>query len=515
MLGERKQENLEQNTEQWHEFRATHYGASEAASMLGLLPYESRSELLKRKATGIKKEVNGFTKSLFEKGHEVEELARPLTEGIIGDQLYPVTYSMGKLSASCDGLTSDGTIAFENKLWNDFDATEVSRGFLPEKHWSQCQQILLVTGAEKLIFVISDGTPDMFEWLYVYPDKVLQQRIIDGWGQFDKDVKAYNHVEVIEPQKFDPITGLPAIYVQVKGELTACNLDVVRPYFDKFLAEAITDLVTDEDFALAEVEAKLGRETAKRCLATAKSVIEQTASISEVTRELEAYATKFNTLALAQEKAVKTQKEQRKEKAKADRKKAFEAHVGALNDKIRKLSKHVTLSVPYPDFDGAMKNQRLLSSLYDKLDTELANGKIRADVIAKDMREKLVWFNTYVFMRGEYFFLFNDLQNIITNNGIEEFQGIVKSRIDDYAKQQEFKAKKERERISEEERSKLVAKELKPIFKEAIQANEYKKALKEDCIPTRQQLISCIADDFGTDDETAEQWLINAFGETK
>jgi gas vesicle protein len=40
-------------------------------------------------------------------------------------------------------------------------------------------------------------------------------------------------------------------------------------------------MVTDEDFAMAEEESKLARKTAKRCLDTAKGVVDQTSTISE------------------------------------------------------------------------------------------------------------------------------------------------------------------------------------------------------------------------------------------
>ena len=44
---------LTQGSPEWHAHRAEHFNASDAAAMLGISPYMSRDELLKRMATGI------------------------------------------------------------------------------------------------------------------------------------------------------------------------------------------------------------------------------------------------------------------------------------------------------------------------------------------------------------------------------------------------------------------------------------------------------------------------------
>ncbi len=116
--------NLKQGEKDWHDFRLNHFGASEAAAMLGISPHITRTDLLEFKKTGKIKEHNDFTKKIFQKGHEAEELARQ----ILYDQgldFYPVTCSLGRLSASCDGLTLDKSLAFEHKLYTDDLAEKV------------------------------------------------------------------------------------------------------------------------------------------------------------------------------------------------------------------------------------------------------------------------------------------------------------------------------------------------------------------------------------------------------
>lgn len=67
-----KTHNLVQGSEEWHAFRSTRFGASEASAMLGISPYKTRTDLLKEKATGVTPEVTAMTQVIFDRGHAVE-----------------------------------------------------------------------------------------------------------------------------------------------------------------------------------------------------------------------------------------------------------------------------------------------------------------------------------------------------------------------------------------------------------------------------------------------------------
>jgi predicted phage-related endonuclease len=124
--------DLIQGTPAWDQFRLTHFGASEAAAMLGLSPKVKRTELLHAKKTGLAREFSDWVQAnILEPGHDMEASARPLIEKIIGEDLYPVTCSDGDLSASCDGLTVDDRIAMEHKRWNVAYAAIVAGGQVP------------------------------------------------------------------------------------------------------------------------------------------------------------------------------------------------------------------------------------------------------------------------------------------------------------------------------------------------------------------------------------------------
>ena len=140
----------------------------------------------------------------------------------------------------------------------------------------------MVSGADRCLFLATNGVDTYYEW--IEPSLELQEQILTGWEQFKTDLSTHNINAKIIKIAQAPVMELPSVIIQVRGELTLCNIDDVRPVFDKFLSEATVTLVTDNDFATAEAESKKARDIAKRCIATEKSVIDQTATISEVTR---------------------------------------------------------------------------------------------------------------------------------------------------------------------------------------------------------------------------------------
>lgn len=449
---------LVQGTPEWHQYRATKLNASDAPAMLDRSKYKTRNELLRERATGVIAEVDAATQRRFDDGHRFEALARARAEEIIGEDLAPVVGYEGDLSASFDGITFMEDVIWEHKSINDDIRACNSVEELHVQYHIQMEQQLLVSGAEKCLFHATkwsnDGTllEEKYFWYESIPD--LRHEIIAGWEQLKKDLESYVFVEVVEPPKAEAIKELPAVTVQVKGELTLCNITDVTPLFDKFLSKAKVTLVTDDDFAQAESEAKVGRDTAKKCRLTAKAVVDQMASVSEVVKTLELYADKFDKLALSQEKAVKEQKETRKATAKFERDLAYAEFVAELEKGITPI-RLALVKDDQPDFVGAMKGQRTLSSIYNKLDAELARAKIAASAVSNDIRAKLDWCKKSAEGMG---FLFPDLQNLIYKP-FDDFVLLATSRIDSHKAQEAAKLEVERQRIAAEEKAKLEAAE--------------------------------------------------------
>lgn len=382
-------ENLEQGSDAWLQFRLEHFGASEAAAMLGISSKVKRNELLKVKKTGIAKEFSDWVQSnILDNGHAVEALARPLIEEIIGDELYPATYSFGRLSASCDGLTMIGADAFEHKQWNKDLAESVSNGVLPEEYQPQCQQIMHVTGASRVAFVVSDGTENNFVWMWVYPDASIVNHIIKGWAQFEKDLESFEAVEYAEKPKAEPVKALPALSIHIKGEVSLSNLPRFKEAAEQYLADIKTDLETDDDFAYAEANVKYLDEAEKSLEQAKKAALSQTADIDELMRTIDYIKESMRSKRLSLDKLVKSKKEQIKADIVLKGNNALAAHVSALNSEI----KPVVLTIR-GSFAEVIKNKRTVASLQDAVDTELARCKIEIDALASDVRKNLAHLN--------------------------------------------------------------------------------------------------------------------------
>lgn len=441
---------LAQGSDDWHAFRAQHNGASEAAAMLGLSDKVTRDELVRMKATGLAKEFSDWVQeNILDHGHEVEALARPLAEKIIADSLYPVTCSLGRISASCDGLTICDTIGWEHKQWNAELAAAVVAGVVPDTHMPQVQQQLMVTGAEKWMFMVSDGTEDNMVWMWVYPDATWFDRIRAGWEQFDVDVANYKQVDHAVKPEAAPAAALPALVVQTEGKVVSSNLMVYQKAAEKFLATIKTDLQDDQDFADAEYNAKFCAEAEQKLELAKAAALAQTSTIDEVLRTVDHIKAQFRAKRLDLEKLVKTRKEQIKETILNEGKREYMEHVAKLEAEIAPIR----LQLQQPDFAGAMKNLRTLASLHNAVNTTLANAKVAANQAAADARAKLAWYNANV---GDHAGLFRDLQQIMTK-AYDDFQLVVRTRIADHVRAEEAKQEALRARIAAEEKAKAEA----------------------------------------------------------
>jgi predicted phage-related endonuclease len=430
--------DLKQGSPEWAAFRLERRGASEAAAMLGLSTKVSRTELLHMKATGTAQEFSDWVqKNILDYGHHVEALARPLVEQLIGTELYPVTCSDGLMSASCDGLTMAEDVAFEHKQWNHDLAEAVAEGDLPDEYMPQCQQIMMVTGCSKVMFVVSDGTPERLVWMDVFPDQVWQERIRAGWAQFEQDLLTYEPRQYAPKPEAEPIMSLPALVIQIRGEVASSNLPAFRERAERFIASIKTDLVTDQDFADAEATVKFC-EMAESDLEQAKrAALEQTADIAELMRTIDLISEQLRAKRLTLSRTVKDKKELIKAGILANVKQAFADHVAMLEREISPLR----LVYQARDFAGAMKNKRTLATLQDAVDTELANGKIAVDAIAAGVRGRLAWHREHA---AGYEFLFADLQSVI-QKGDEDFHLVVRTRIDNHKRAEAEKAERLRQ----------------------------------------------------------------------
>lgn len=445
--------DLIQGSDEWAAFRLTHHGASEAAAMLGLSKKTTRSELLHMKHTGTPKEFSDWVqKNILDYGHEVEAMARPIIEDLIGEDLYPVTCSNedagGILSASCDGLTMGYDTAFEHKQWSADLAASVAAGILPDEHMPQCQQIMLVTGAKRVIFTVSNGTPENCVHVEVLPDPAWFVRIEAGWAQFDRDLADYVPPEVKPAIVAEAVQALPAVSVQISGQIDVRDNfkafeTALRDFLDNKL---IREPQTDQDFADLDLQIKAMKKAEEMLGAAESMMLAQIQSVDEAKRQKDMLAKLVRDNRLMAEKLLESEKARRRaEKVEAARK-AFSVHVAELQREISS----VRLEVSVPDFAGVIKGLKTLASIQDKIDTALANGKIAADQQAADIRTKLGWIDANA---AEHRALLADLQQLIAKP-LDDFKLAVTARIDTHKKAEAERLEAERARIRAEEERK-------------------------------------------------------------
>ncbi len=459
-----------QGSDAWHALRAKHFTASEASAMLGVSKHETRASLMKRKATGLAEEADTATQRRFDDGHAAEAAARPIVEGIIGDDLYPVTMTADvdglPLLASMDGLTMLGDTGWETKLLNQDLRADVEAGTLHEHYTVQMEQQLMVSGADRIYFTTTDGTPENTFGVWYESNPALRERIVAGWQQFAKDVAAY----VPEPETVKPAgkapDALPALRIEVTGMVTASNLAAFREHALAVFGGINTDLQTDADFADAERTVKWCKEVEDRLDAAKQHALSQTASIDDLFRTIDAIKEEARQKRLTLDKLVKAEKENRKSEIVAQARRAYGDHWSAL---CRRVGGEWIPAVGVSYFADAIKGLKSLDSMRDKASTALAHAKIEANAVADriDANRKTV----------DDMSLMPDFAQVCTK-APDDFAALYamrkQQRTDAEAKRLE--AERERIRREEEAKARVEAERIAQAEREKIRAEEQAKA---------------------------------------
>ena len=500
--------NLTQGAPEWHAHRAQSDNASDAPAMLGESAYKSRSALLTERATGISAEIDAGTQRRFDDGHKYEALARPLAEKIIGEELFPVTGVLGQLSASFDGITMDEKICWEHKTLNLALRNIQDSAQLPIMYRIQMEQQLLISGAEKCLFSATkwDGE-ELVEEVHVWyePDLALRQRIVDGWAQFHKDLENWVPVVHVEKPKSETTRQLPALAVQIKGEVALSNLPQFKAAADTFIASIKTDLTSDQDFAEAEADVKFLGEAEKELEVAKKIALGQTVDINELMVTIDAIKESMRQKRLALEKLVKDKKEQIKLDIVRGGESALADHLKQINEELAPIAIKIQAN-----FGAAIKGKRTLASLHDAVDTELSRVKIEADQQAMVVRKNMALLSGHKGYEG----LFADIASLALQPN-DAFSAIVENRI---AAEKARVAEREAQAAAiAKEQAERVAVPAAPVAQQPAPqpiiapAPTPKYAAKPG--PTLEEIASILAFEKGVDVVTAIGWILNAVGQ--
>lgn len=461
---------LEQGSDLWLEERLNHNCASEAAVVMGDSPYMTRNQLLDMKRGWQKNPDPAFKKRLYQRGHDHEAQARPITEMELCENLEQAvgkvlaTYSgeTTELLASYDGIdqgvfTGRPEITWEHKDWNATLAENVRNGVLEPLYYWQLEQQCLVAGTGTAYFTCSDGTENnrVSMWYQSVPERRLE--LIKAWIQFDKDL-AEHEVEAKQEKVLAVKASLPALTWSIENGVIVTNAEQVLETVRELAETEINrPLETALDFGNKEqlIKAvKAARSKLKETVEAVRGEFVSYAEFEKITAEFDTVLMKMQTDG---EKKVKAAKEAQKQAIQEKAAEELTEYVEACTAKIQPFDVRQFIGVVQPDFASAMKGKRNLESLQAAVDQVVADKKIEIETLMETLVPNIAFYNETV---GEFGFLFGDINGIATSPA-EAFKAVVTSRIaeqkqkDQDCIEAEAKAKAEREerKVAEESQS--------------------------------------------------------------
>lgn len=475
-----KTHNVIQGSGEWLTLRAQRnvFTASDAAAMMGASPYTTRADLLRRKATGIVEEVDAQRQALFDRGHATEAAFRPIAEEMLdGDDLSPVTGSIEldglTLLASFDGLTFDRSTGFEHKLFNASLAKTIEADGEPgPAYYWQMEHQLLVSGAQRVLFVTSDGTRDCMAHCFYESKPERRAKLIAGWKQFAEDLAAYQPEAAPEPKAVGRTPeNLPALHIEISGQVRASNLATYREHALAVLQGINRELTTDQHFADAEKTVKWCEGVEQRLEAAKEHALSQTASIEQVFRTIDDVKAETRRVRLELDKLVKARKEAiRVEIVTAGNQKLRE-HIDRLNKSLGQI----LMPTPAADFGAAIKGKKSIQSMRDAVDQVLADAKMASSDVAHRIAQNLRTLED----QAQLAHLFPDRTTLVLKMP-DDLQAVVQNRVAEHRRKEEERLEAERERIRKEEAERLEREaEAKRQSEEAEQAAADRAAAEE------------------------------------
>lgn len=203
--------DIEQGNPDWLKWRMKGLGASDATIIMGLSPWFSRDQLLRRKVKEIRetmspksmkapkegKEKGEADNGAMARGRRMEPIARDLYSDLTGIKTRPICAIHDELDwmrASFDGLSDDGKVVLEVKCVNQFDHGSAVEGMVPPKYVPQVQHQLMIHGGPVLHYWsytdnASFAPKDRAALVEVKPDPQYQMKLLEAETLFWKEVQ--------------------------------------------------------------------------------------------------------------------------------------------------------------------------------------------------------------------------------------------------------------------------------------------------------------------------------------
>ena len=451
--------NFEQGSPEWHQYRASSFNASDAASAVYINKYKSRQELLHEMKTGEKKPVSDYTQMIFDEGHRVEALARTILEEEADVDLHClVAYKLidgMRISASFDGLCSE--FVFEHKTLNKDLKESLLKGIIPEFYHWQLEQQLLVSDAPFVCFVCSDGTEENWFEAQYFSDPVKKRQLIERWKDFEHDLINYIPVDAAPVLVKAVSKTLPDVSYQLQGLELTSNLTAYKAAAINLVAESKLEMTTDQEFADREVLIKDFKKAEDQIVDLKKKVLSEIKSVDQFCQDLSEISELIRQARLNSEKLVKTEKQKRKDLIVSE---AY-AELKKRKDELDQgLSGFSLGSVHFGfDFDKACSGKKTLKSMNEAVADALREAKTGLNNTAQLMQENIKCLEEN---KGFKHCLqdFSTLQ-IIAGKAPDHFNLMVKQRIQNFLNDEEVRIQEEKELRQIEDQKAIAAEQKK------------------------------------------------------
>jgi putative phage-type endonuclease len=176
-----------QGSASWLAWRKTRGGASEVAALMGCSPWfpQTPHQLWQVKTGRAEVQEN----DAMRRGSRLEPAARAHAERAAGEVFEPQTVERGRIIASLDGLTFDGSTVLEIKVPAKGDKSDLWSHVMehdapPDHYWHQVQQQLYCSGAKRALFFVCVPEQNYSVRCVVTPDLQAHEAIRLAWEQF-------------------------------------------------------------------------------------------------------------------------------------------------------------------------------------------------------------------------------------------------------------------------------------------------------------------------------------------
>lgn len=183
---------LEQNTDEWLEYRFKHRNASEAGTVMRCNPFQTINQLRQVKETGVS-DFQGNVATDY--GHKWEDAAKEKVEFLLGVDLEPAIFREGVYSASLDAYGQEGNESFkveikcpyrkqDSKLWAQLQTEGPWYKVIPEHYvWQIVHQHMVIPTTKTYFFAFIPN--EDFRLIECYVTGVQIEKLKAAWEAFE------------------------------------------------------------------------------------------------------------------------------------------------------------------------------------------------------------------------------------------------------------------------------------------------------------------------------------------